>query len=45
METKITWEELDYLEASRYAALNWTEEEIKNIDIHVRKGQSLYRMF
>ena len=28
-----------------FGILNWTEEEIKNIDIHVRKRLSLYRMF
>ena len=25
MKTKITWQEIDYLEGARYVALNWTE--------------------
>merc|ERR1711974_416172 len=28
-----------------FGILNWTEEEIKNIDIHIRKRLNLYRMF
>ena len=28
-----------------FGVLNWTEEEIKNIDIHVRKSLNLFRMF
>ena len=27
METGVVWEEIDYLEASRYVALNWTAEQ------------------
>ena len=33
METKITWEEVDYLEASRYVALNWSEEECRRSEL------------
>ena len=28
-----------------FGVLNWTEEEIKNVDIHIRKRLNLYRMF
>ena len=27
VDTEIIWEEIDYLEAACYVALNWTEEE------------------
>ena len=29
METKLEWNDIDYLEASRYVALNWSEERCK----------------
>ena len=28
-----------------YGIINWTEEEVENIDIHVRKMLNLYKMF
>ena len=30
MESGIKWEQIDYLEATRYIALNWTEEQCSN---------------
>ena len=29
MNTKVTWEEVDYLEAARYVALNWSETQCR----------------
>ena len=29
LESEIKWQEVDYLEAARYVALNWSEEECK----------------
>ena len=29
-ESVVTWEEIDYLEAARYVALNWSEEKCRN---------------
>ena len=33
METEINWENIDYLEAARYIALNWTEQQCRRSEL------------
>ena len=33
METELLWEDVDYLEASRYVALNWSEERCQKSEL------------